>query len=165
MTTPHPTGRLVPGAEGHDLVLVRTLPGPIEDAWASVTEPERTARWIGQWEGTGAVGEMVRLQLGFEESSPWMDVRITECEAPVRLRVLTVDEYGSWDLSVELTDLDGRTDLRFVMHRVDPAAIGEIGPGWEYYLDQLLASMSGDPLPSFDDYFPGQREYFEKQAP
>ena len=38
------------------------------------------------------------------------------------------------------------------MHRVDPAVIGEIGPGWEYYLDQLVAASSGAPLPDFDAY-------------
>src|SRR5690606_36765592 len=90
--------------------------------------------------------------------------RITECEAPHRLRVLTIDESGSWDLSLDLAPAAERTELRFVMHRVDPSTIGEIGPGWEYYLDQLVASISGTPLPSFDDYFPALREYFEEQA-
>ncbi|MBE1878415.1 SRPBCC family protein [Myceligenerans pegani] len=164
MTTPTPSGRLVPAADGHDLAFTRTLPGSIQDAWAAVTEPQRTARWIGRWEGTGAIGETVKLQLGFEESAPWANVRITECDAPRRLRVLTMDENGSWDLSLDLTGTGERTELRFVMHRVDPATIGEIGPGWEFYLDQLVASISGSPLPRFDDYFPAQREYFERQG-
>lgn len=164
MTTPTPTGRLLPTADGHDLVLTRTLPGSTQDAWASLTEPDRTARWIGRWQGTGALGETVKLQLGFEEASPWTDIKITECDAPRRLRVLTIDENGSWDVSIDLTGTGEQTELRFVMHRVDPSSIGEIGPGWEYYLDQLAASISGTPLPNFDDYFPGQREYFEEQA-
>lgn len=164
MTTPTPTGRLAPTADGHDLVLTRTLPGSIHDAWAIITETERTVRWIGRWEGTGAVDETIRLQLGVEEDSPWADVRITECDAPGRLRVLTIDESGSWDISVDLAGTAERTEPRFVMHRIDPAAVGEIGPGWEYYLDQLVASISGAPLPSFDDYLPAQRDYFEAQA-
>lgn len=164
MTTPTPTGRLVPAADGQDLVFTRTLPGSIHDAWASITEPQRTARWIGRWEGTGAVGATVRLQLGFEEDSPWSDVEIIACDAPHRLRVRTIDDNGAWDVSLDLAGNGERTELRFVMHRVDPTTIGEIGPGWEYYLDQLAASMSGAPLPNFDDYFPGQREHFEAQA-
>ncbi|WP_028479586.1 SRPBCC family protein [Nocardia sp. CNY236] len=163
-TTPTPTGRLVPSADGHDLVVTRTLPGSIEDAWVSITEPQRTARWIGRWEGTGALGETVKLQLGFEESSPWSDVEITECDAPQRLRVLITDENEPWDISIDLTSAGERTELRFVMCRVDLTTIGEIGPGWEYYLDQLVASISGVPLPAFGDYFPAQREYYEDRA-
>lgn len=165
--TPTPTGRLVPNGDAHDLVLTRTLPGAPADAWAAVTEPERTARWFGRWEGVGAVGETVRLQLGFEEGSPWTDVTITECDEPRRLRVLTADEMGSWDLSVDLTAAEGRedrTELRFVMYRVAPDAVGEVGPGWEYYLDQLVASMTGAALPDFDDYFPAQRDYYAAQG-
>lgn len=172
MTTPTPTGRLVATSDGHDLTFTRVLPGSLHDAWASITEPERTARWIGRWEGRGAKGETIRLQLGFEDEAPWTDTTITECRAPHRLRVLTVDDGGSWDLSLELTEIasggqaEGReqTELLFVMHRVDPTTIGEVGPGWEFYLDQLLASVTGAPLPDFDDYFPAQREFFASQA-
>lgn len=28
---------------------------------------------------------------------------------------------------------------------------GEVGPGWEYYLDMLVAAREGKPLPSFGD--------------
>lgn len=45
MTAPVPTGRLV----GNDLLLVRTFRAPIEDVWASLTNPESTARWFGPW--------------------------------------------------------------------------------------------------------------------
>jgi hypothetical protein len=45
MTNP-PTGRLVPTADGSELILSRTFRAPIEDVWASVTEPDRTARWF-----------------------------------------------------------------------------------------------------------------------
>jgi uncharacterized protein YndB with AHSA1/START domain len=53
---PTPTGRVVSTAQGRDLVLERTFRAPIEDVWASITEPERTARWLGPWEGEGAPG-------------------------------------------------------------------------------------------------------------
>lgn len=178
-STPEPTGRLVPvtadadSAPAHDLVLTRTLPGSLADAWASVTEPERTARWFGRWEGVGGVGETIRIQLGFEEGTPWTEARIVECAAPHRLRILTSDEAGTWDLAIDLTGGDARgeqserserTELRFVMHRVDPATVGEVGPGWEYYLDQLLASLTGADLPDFGDYFPAQRAYYAEQG-
>ncbi|MBF0663470.1 MULTISPECIES: SRPBCC family protein [unclassified Rhodococcus (in: high G+C Gram-positive bacteria)] len=164
MTTPKPTGKLVNGSEGLDLVVTRTLPGSVYDAWASITEPERTARWVGRWEGTGAVGETIRVQMGFEEGAPWEDVEITECDAPHRLGLRTISEQGAWDVSFELSEDGERSEIRFVHHRVAAAEVGDVGPGWEYYLDQLVASVSGAPLRSFDDYFPAQREYFEEQT-
>ena len=46
MTNP-PSGQLVRTADGNELVVSRTFRAPIEDVWASVTEPDRTARWFG----------------------------------------------------------------------------------------------------------------------
>jgi hypothetical protein len=40
-------------------------------------------------------------------------------------------------------------------HHLDEQANSEeIGPGWEYYLDALVAAMNDNPLPNFDDYWP-----------
>lgn len=166
MSTPTPTGQLVEGADGHDLILTRSLTWPVADVWAGLTEPDRTARWFGRWEGEGAVGATIRVQLGFEEESPWVQMKILDCAKPHRLRLLSVNDPGgtAWDTALELAETSEGTDLRFVMRGIDPAGIGEIGPGWEYYLDQFVASLAGDPLPDFDDYFPAQREYFETQA-
>lgn len=163
-SAPQPTGRVKTTAAGHDLVLTRTLPVPLTEAWAAVTESERTAAWIGSWEGTGAAGETIALKMGFEEDGPATPVTITECAAPHRFRVVTVDTNGSWDLSLALAEQAGGTELTFVMHGVEPALVGEIGPGWEYYLDQLRATLTGADLPDFNDYFPAQREYFESQV-
>ena len=44
--SPTPTGEVRRTAEGRDLILVRDLPGSIEDAWASLTESERTGSLI-----------------------------------------------------------------------------------------------------------------------
>jgi len=41
--------------------------------------------------------------------------------------------------------------------------VGEVGPGWEYYLDALVASRDGQPAPDFDDYYPAMKEHFEAQ--
>lgn len=54
MSSPPPTGRLFPAADGTDLVVSRTFRAPIEDVWASVTESDRTARWFGAWQGDAA---------------------------------------------------------------------------------------------------------------
>ena len=163
MGAPIPTGLLRAVDQGFDLVMTRSLPVELAAAWAWLTEPESTARWIGNWKGIGAQGETIKLQMGFEEGTAWSDVKIEECRAPHYLRVSTVENSGSWVLSLELTAVGQRTELRFIHHGLVPVAAADIGPGWEYYIEQLLASITGDPLPVCDYYYPGQREYFQNQ--
>ncbi len=164
MTNP-PTGRLLPTAAGTDLVLTRTYRADIEDVWASVTETERTARWFGEWKGDAAPGRTVQLRMTYEgENPPWMDVRIDACEPPHRLLVSTTDEAGVWNLELLLTHADGRTELRLVHHLTGTEGLGEVGPGWEYYLDMLTAARDGSPRPDFDDYYPAMKPYFEGLA-
>ena len=55
--TPEPTGRVIRTESGRDLVLTRRFEASIEDVWASVTEPVRTARWFGSWTGKGEAGQ------------------------------------------------------------------------------------------------------------
>lgn len=161
---PTPTGRLIPTADGVDLVLTRSIAGTVEDVWASVTEPERTARWFGRWEGEGGTGRTVRVQMGFEEGDAWSTVHIDRCEPPHRLEVTTQDEGGSWHLEIRLAPQGDRTELTFVQHRENTDGVGDIGAGWEYYLDNLVASRDGAPLPSWDEYYPSMQQYFLDQA-
>lgn len=159
--TPLPTGRLFGTENGVDLVLTRTFRAPVEDVWASLTESERTARWFGPWTGEPGPGRTIKVQLRFEEGEPWMEARIEECAPPRQLRLRTEDEVGVWRLSLLLSEVDGTTELKFVHHRENRDGVGEIGPGWEYYLDNLVASREDQPLPSFDDYYPAQKAHYE----
>lgn len=161
---PTPTGRVVRTSDGYDLLLTRTFSAPIEDVWASVTEPARTARWLGQWRGKPGVGRNIELQMGFEEGAPWGEVTIEACDPPRHLGVTANDPAGSWHLELFLSETDGTTELTLVHHRPDTAGIGDFGPGWEYYLDQLVASRQGQPLPDFDDYYPAQMTHFIQAA-
>ncbi|MER6677453.1 SRPBCC family protein [Streptomyces sp. NPDC000983] len=162
--TPDPSTQLVPTPTGYDLVLTRTYRAGAEDVWASVTEPERTARWFGPWRGEAAPGRTIEVQLAFEDSAPWSPMRIDACEAPRRLAVSTKDEAGEWLLELLLTEADGTTELRLVQHLTSAEQIGEIGPGWEYYLDMLTAARTDAPRPDFEDYYPAQKAYFEALA-
>jgi uncharacterized protein YndB with AHSA1/START domain len=159
--TPIPTGRLFRTDSGSDLVLTRTFRALADDVWASLTEPERTARWFGPWEGEGAPGRTVKVRMVFEEQEPWIEVRIDACDPPRRLALSMEDEAGSWRTELLLSEVDGVTELRLVHHLDTEEGIGEVGPGWEYYLDMLVASRAGAPLPSFDDYYPSQKPHFE----
>jgi uncharacterized protein YndB with AHSA1/START domain len=159
--TPEPGGRLQPTAEGRDLVLTRSFRASIEDVWGSITESERTARWFASWTGEPGAGKTIRYRMSFEGEAPEADMLIEVCEPPHHLAVATRDEYGGWHLEAKLVEVDGVTELTFVHHLEDEVNVGEVGPGWEYYLDMLVASRGDDQVPDFDDYFPGQQAYYE----
>jgi uncharacterized protein YndB with AHSA1/START domain len=154
--TPKPTGRL----RGSDLVLTRSFRAPIEDVWTSITHPESSARWFGPWERSPGDGRRIRVQMTFEKGTPWIDATIESCEEPRHLVVTTKDEHGAWRLEITLAQTGDTTKLELVHHLEDTSGIGEVGPGWEYYLDMLVAARAGQPLPSFDDYYPSQKVYF-----
>jgi uncharacterized protein YndB with AHSA1/START domain len=161
--SPRPTGRLFPTSIGTDLVLERSFRAPIADVWQSVTDPESMSRWFGTWSGEAGPGKYVTLQMGFEKDAPPSQVLIEECQAPHQLKVSMKDDYGDWRLSLSLSQEGDTTHLRFVQHLLDGKQAGDNGPGWEYYLDMLVAARAGQPLPDFNDYYPAQRQYFLDQ--
>jgi uncharacterized protein YndB with AHSA1/START domain len=133
------------------------------DVWASLTDPARTARWFGPWQGDAAPGRTIKVQMVHEEGKPWMDMTIDACEPPRRLAISAGGEHGGWHLDMVLVESAGVTELRFTQHLTGTEGVGEVGPGWEYYLDALVASRDGQPAPDFDDYYPAMKEHFEAQ--
>jgi uncharacterized protein YndB with AHSA1/START domain len=159
--TPKPTGRL----SGDDLVLTRTFRAPIDDVWTSVTSSESTARWFGPWErAPGDDDKKIRVQMAYEEGKPWLDGTIERCDEPHVLTVRTKSAYGEKVLSMKLAEASGTTTLEFVHHQVNRKAMGELGPGWEYYLDMLVAARDGTAQPKFDTYYPAQKDYYAAQG-
>ena len=158
---PTPSGRLFGTPEGRDLVIIRTFRAPIEDVWASITEPERTARWFGGWTGEAGPGRTIRYSMAFEQGAPEAEMTIVACEPPRHLAVRAVDDYGGWHLEAHLSEAGGVTELRFTHHLDSAANVGDVGPGWEYYLDNLVASRDGTPMPDFNDYYPSQKAYYD----
>ena len=151
-----PTGRL----RGNALVVSRTFRASIEDVWKSVTDADSTARWYGRWEGTPGAGNKIRVQMAFEEGAPWSKKKIEVCEPPRRL-VLTSDSKFVQRLELVLTTTNDGCELELIHHDVNPAMVGDFGPGWELYLDALVASREDKPRPAFDAYYPSQKAYFE----
>jgi uncharacterized protein YndB with AHSA1/START domain len=158
--TPRPTGRI----SGNELIITRTFRAPIEDVWTSVTKSESLERWYGRWEGDAAPGKTVRLLMVFEKGEAWTDVLIETCEPPRYLSVKTKSGFGEKRLELTLEQTGDTTTLTFVHHLTDKKWVGELGPGWEYYFDNLVAARAGEPLPSFDDYYPSQKQFFLDQA-
>lgn len=159
--TPTPTGRFAATPHGHDLILTRTFHAPIEDVWASITESERTARWFASWTGEPRVGGTVSVQLTMEGDIPPSEMTIDACEPPRHLAVTTSDEAGRWSLEAQLSQDGDTTELIFIHHLDSSASPGEVGPGWEYYLDRLVASRDDTAAPQWDDYYPAQKAYYE----
>jgi uncharacterized protein YndB with AHSA1/START domain len=162
---PRPTGRLLRTPEGRDLVLTRTFRAGIDDVWASITEPERTARWFASWSGDAGPGRTVRCRLVLEDGQPELDMTVLACEPPRHLAVTTTDELGTWHLEARLAQEGGLTTLTLVHHLDESADVGGVGPGWEYYLDALVASREGRDLPAFGDYYPAQKAYYDGLEP
>lgn len=158
--SPKPTGHV----HGNDLIITRMFRAPIEDVWASVTVSEKTALWFGRWQGEAGPGKAVRLQLVHEQGQPWSDVVIEQCEAPRRLVLSMKDEMGDWRIELTLTQTGDMTELRFLQPLSDRKLAGDVGPGWEYYLDMLVAAREGRELPSFADYYPAQKAYYLEGA-
>ena len=158
--TKTPTGTL----RGNALILTRSFRAPIEDVWTSVTKSESTVRWFGIWEGHGRPGGTIRIKMVFEQGDAWQEATIDACEAPHHLELTTKGEYGA-HLELRLREDSGTTHLEFTHHLTDPRGVGDYGPGWEYYLDNLVAAREGRPLPTFDEYYPAQKEYFLAQLP
>ncbi len=153
--TPQPTGRI----RGNDLVLSRRFRASIEEVWTSITDPTSTARWFGSWEGKPGVGNEIRVQMAFEDGSPWLTKTIEACEPPRRLVLTSAGSFAS-RLELGLKPTGDGCELEFVHHAIDRAKVGEVGPGWEYYLDSLVASRDDKPRPTFDAYYPAQKAYF-----
>jgi hypothetical protein len=102
--------------------------------------------------------------MAYEEQQPWCDIRIEECEPQRRLALSMIDGSGSWLLEFALTETAGVTELRFTQHLAGVEGIAEVGAGWEYYLDMLVASRDGTRRPEFDEYHPAMRSYYEALA-
>jgi uncharacterized protein YndB with AHSA1/START domain len=159
---PTPTGVLHATSAGRDLVLVREFRAPIDDVWASVTTRERVGLWFGTWTGDPSVGDTVEFTMTAEDGDATSAMTITACTPPEHVAISNVDEQGTWHLEARLREADGVTTLEFIHHLPPDAPIGEVGAGWEYYLDRLAASRTGAPMPDFDDYYPSMKQYFEE---
>lgn len=150
--------------DGQDLmILTRTFQAAIADVWAAVTEPARMARWIGTWTGDPASGSVsFRMTAeGDDATGQSWDIRV--CEPPHTWTVHTADESGVWSLELRLIEEDGITTLEFTHVIHDPSVVETVGPGWEYYLDRLVAAETEEDPATMDferDYYPALSAHY-----
>ena len=162
-TATSPTGRVVREGDAVRLEFVRRYDDAIGDVWSALTQPERVARWLGDWTGDPANGT-VQLRMTAEDAATAEDVVIVACEPPILLVVDMPSPDGAWTISVALEDEEGRggTTLRFVQQLAEPYDAESIGPGWQFYLDRLGAVVADGPIPAdFDRYYPALQAAYE----
>ncbi len=129
----------------------RTWPDDSDDVWAALTEPERTGRWIGTYEGERAAGATGRFTMTAEEGAPTEDLTVVECTECSRL-VLEWPGNG-WRVELDLVAQRGGTTLIFRQRLGDAAAAPDVATGWHWYLDKLDAEISGTEAPRDWDAF------------
>jgi uncharacterized protein YndB with AHSA1/START domain len=161
--TPRPTGRLEQRHGTHHVVVERTFKAPIEDVWAAVTEPERLERWIGTWSGDPASGAVDFRMTAEGADAPEERMGIDVCDPPRHLALTSSVGDATWQLELRLREEGGTTVLEFSQASLDPQEGESVGPGWEYYLDRLVAAETGGDPASIDfdaDYYPAMTPYY-----
>lgn len=158
------TGHIARAGTGHDIVIERTFRASIEDVWKSIVEPDRMNRWIGTWSGKAGTGNRVTFVMTAEEGAEPEDVLIHRCDPPQHLDVETFQGDSSWRMRLDLAEENGVTTLVFRQAVNLDEDVTSYGPGWEYYLDRLVAIHSDEPFASWDDYYPTQKAHWEEEA-
>ena len=151
MTT-YPTpasGHLHMSPEGRQLIIERIFRAPIEDVWASLTEPDRVARWYGIIEGDPLPGHTIMVTMTAEEGATAEPVLIIECDSPNRFVLETAGMGEPWRLQVELAENNGVTTMTFTHHLTDDLDATDIGPGWEFYADRHHAALNDNAMPDW----------------
>lgn len=161
-TTPAPSGHR---AADDTLTFRRVLPLALEEAWAAITDSDRTARWFGPWSGAEVPGPITVTMLS-EDGAPAMPGEVTEVVSMDHYVLRTGPEESSWviTMSVEADDAEGDSTAVTLSQQVtDPEEAAMIGPGWDYYLDRLVAAETGqdpDAITFEPAYIPGLCEHY-----
>lgn len=145
-----PSGNVTDTPQGRQLTIERTFRAPIADVWASLTEPDRVARWYGALDGELAAGSTIMVTMSAEEGAPAEPMQIIDCQPPTRFLVETAGMGEPWRLEVKLAETDGVTTLLFTHHLTDGFGAADVGPGWEFYADRHQAAFNGNPMPDWD---------------
>ena len=159
------------------LVIERTFRAPLEDVWAACTEPGRMERWIGTWSGDPASGTVTFRMTAEGEDAKAEEMDVLACEPPRRFSVrgrepesFTEDGSGEkvhWEMALELTEDGGTTSLRFtqVLAPGDTGRtmVASVGPGWDYYLDRLVAHLDEEDVDAVDwESYAGGSAYYRE---
>lgn len=148
------------------LAIRRLLPDAVADAWAALTDPALTATWFGTWRGDVATG--IEVQMLAEEGRPWMSASVLACEAPHRLLLETGEGDMRWVLELRVEEAGAGAAVTLLQQVDEAEEAAMIGPGWEFYLDRLVAARTGADVAAIafePDYVPGRCDHFRALYP
>jgi uncharacterized protein YndB with AHSA1/START domain len=147
MTSNAPGGHRILGtlrsADGKGVVRMQDrFDTDIDDLWSALTEPERLARWIGDFEGDLRLGGEYRARYfdGWEGTG-----RVVACEPPRHLLVTTKHDRQADEQAVEATlTADGDQTILVYEERGMPLnLIGAYGAGIQVHVENLAAHVAG----------------------
>lgn len=133
--------------------------------WRYLADSEYLALWYGSWQGDPERG-VVDVVLLAEDGAPTEQVQILHCDS--RTRQLTVrlgTDATAWQLELGVEAAGAGSRLVFQMAALDRQLAGSVGPGWDYYLDRLVAAVSGADPASVEfepGYYPALSRYYEE---
>jgi len=140
-----------------ELVVTRRFDAPIEEVWASVATSAGTTGWYGPFTRDG---ETAHVTMAFEEGAPVFAMHVDDCTEPTHVELSSEGMH----LELRLSVVDSATELALVHHLNNPEHAAMYGPGWEYYLDNLVAARAGAPLPAFGGYEARFGDYYSGLA-
>lgn len=132
--------------------------------WRYLVDSDYLDQWFGAWQGDPE-SRRVQVTLSAEEGSPTESVEILDCDQrALLLEVRTGQGSERWQLELHIETRDEGSELVFRMPGLDPQMASSVGPGWEFYLDRLVAAVNGKDagLVVFEpDYYPGLSDYYK----
>ena len=158
------SGRVVRDQRGLELIVERRVPLHAAETWEWLTAPAKLRKWAGSRRGKVAVGGTFDFTMTAEEGSPTTVVTLEACEPGERYTIAFGEGTDVWRLTISLADLGTTTAVYLKQRLANARDAGSIGPGWEWYLDRMLAAIAGTGMPDFDEYLTVQRPYYERLA-
>jgi uncharacterized protein YndB with AHSA1/START domain len=134
----------------------------IDDVWSALTDPARLARWYGEVEGDLRLGGEFRARVF---ASGWAGTgRVSACEPPRRLLVVTREQDEPDEVSIEVTlAADGHQTIVTWEERGMPLDyLAGYGAGIQIHVEDLAAHLAGrgrcDSKARFGELFPAYQE-------
>lgn len=137
---------------GRTLVITRFIPAEIDVVWAHIAESDLLSGWFGTWSGDPSSGCVAVTMNAEAEAGTPVPYEILACDPPRLLTVAALEGFAQWRIGLMLAEAADGTSVELRQEDVNRDEVAMIGPGWEWYLDRLLASTVGDEPPSLGDF-------------